>query len=118
MSWVVQAPFPSHNSWLSVEPVHVDAAQMVPAVTSAHVPTALHAPVVPHAPPTAQRSPGSVPILASPQEPLTEPFCFVLALHAWQAPLQALSQHTPFTQNPVSHSVGSVQVSPLWSKRN
>ncbi len=45
----------------------------------------MHTPVVPHA----------VPSVAAPQAPF--------APHAWQMPLQALSQHTLLTQKPDMH---------------
>jgi hypothetical protein len=44
---------------------------------------------------------GSVPPVIGAQVPLTPPV--LLARHAWQAPVHAVSQHTPSTQLPLAH---------------
>jgi hypothetical protein len=50
--------------------------------------------------------------LITPHVPF-EPWPFFVAVQAWQDPVQAVSQHTPSTQNPEAHSEDAVQDVPL-----
>jgi hypothetical protein len=55
---------------------------------------------------------GSVLTATLSQTPSAPP-PFLAALHAWQAPVQTWSQHTPSTHLPLTHCVVDVQAAPF-----
>jgi hypothetical protein len=84
----------------------------------AHAPSPSQFPVWPHDVGVAceHSSSGSVPAAIDPHAP-SAPEPFFAALHAWQDPLQALSQQTPSTQKPgpppaAAHSSATVHGAP------
>jgi hypothetical protein len=97
-----QVPSPSQvdaPSW--VEPLHEAAAHTVPAGHSAHAPLPSQEPFCWQVcgTCTAHSSSGSVLAAMGPQVP-SWPCPFFAAVHAWQRPPHAESQHTPSTQKP------------------
>jgi hypothetical protein len=87
---------------------HVPAWQKLPALQSAsalqearQVPVPLQV-ALPHSPAGSVRAGRGEQVPASPAR-----------LQAWQAPLHALSQHTPSAQAPELHSVPAAQASPV-----
>jgi len=83
-------------------------AQAVPSGSCAHDPVPLHTPAPAHS------SSGSVPFATLPHVP-SVPLPFLAAVQAWQAPAQAVLQHTPSTQLPLWHSELNVQAVPFAS---
>jgi hypothetical protein len=100
----LQVPAPLHaGAAVWFPPEHDPAPHTVPESQSRQAP-ALHLPSVPQldAAVTAQRPRGSgLPFVASAHVPFVPP---VSALeHAWHAPVHAVLQQTPSTQNPLEH---------------
>ncbi len=84
--------------------MHVVAPQLTPEPYCLQAPLPSHEPLRLQvaAPSSGQSLSGSVSTFTFSQVPST-PAPFLVALHAWQAPAQGASQHTPSTQLPLRH---------------
>src|SRR6185437_12180696 len=110
----VHEPAPSHTGALvSVEPEHEGEPQRVPIGYFAHAPLPSQEPFVPQlgAPWSSHSPSGSVPAAMVPQVPSAPP-PFLAAVHAWQVPVQAVSQQTPSAQKALWHSSAFAQAAP------
>jgi hypothetical protein len=79
-----------------------------------HVPAPLQTPVVPHdeGAKSGHSASGSAPAATGPQTP-SAPEPFFVVEHATQLDVQAVSQQTPSTQKPETHSADPVQAAPF-----
>jgi len=109
-----QAPAPLQTrAGVYVEPLHDSGTQVMPVPHLRHAPLPSHMPSLPQVDGVAcvQSLSGSVPSLTPRQRPSAWP---VLAFtQALQAVVQADSQQTPSTQNPLPHAAAAVQAVPL-----
>jgi hypothetical protein len=110
----LQLPLPSHVfAAVCVLPAHVAPRHIVPAGYFSQAPD-LQRPSVPQlaCPWFVQTPCGSGwPSATAPQAPFA-PLPFFAVEHAWQAPLHALLQQNPSTQNPLAHWSFAVQANP------
>jgi len=90
------------------------APQLTPGAYLAQAPLPSHWPFRAQvaAPSSGHSLSGSESAATFSQAP-SRPEPFLAALHAWQVPLQAVSQQTPSTQLPLAHCELEVQVAPL-----
>jgi hypothetical protein len=111
-AWQEPAPSQSRSS-VATPPVHAAGAHTVPAAKRAQAPLPSQVPVVPQVEGAlvAQVSCGSEPAITGPQAPFA-PCPLAAAEQAWQAPVQAASQHTPSAQKPDVHSVAAAHGEP------
>jgi hypothetical protein len=106
-----QVPVPLHDlDEVSVEPVQLAVAQVVPAAYRRQAPEPLQVPSWPQpvAPWSVHWFSGSWPVGTLVHVP-TVP----LSAHDWQVPAQAVAQQKPCSQNPVMHSEGAPQAIPV-----
>jgi hypothetical protein len=98
-----------------VPPVQVVVPQVVPLAYNWQAPVPLQKPLRWHvlAASAAHSLSGSVPVPIEPHVP-SRPLPFLSVVHAWQVPVQAVSQQTPSAHDsPVLHCTLEVQAPPL-----
>jgi hypothetical protein len=113
----MQLPKPSQWCPVSVDPEQVAAPHDVLALNSLQAPWPSQLPSFWQLVEASleQSLSGSVSTFTLPQTP-SAPEPFLVALHAWQGALQAVSQHTPSTQWAFLHWLLFEQVAPsFWS---
>jgi hypothetical protein len=108
-AWQVPVPLQDRDD-VSVDPVQLAVAQVVPAAYRRHAPAPSHVPSRPQvdAPWSVHWFSGSWPVGTLVQVPAVP-----VSAQDWHVPAQAVAQQKPCSQKPVMHSEGAPQAMPV-----